>query len=148
MIVVVLLLASLSSVSCEVGQGYRRLVRCLFFPHFSLITSSISNLQLLFFAVVLHSPPTPSRSPLTQSSHRILGLPRLLFPSNFWTSYFFGNFSSTILSTCAANFSLLLTNFFLKLSFTPTSSLSSYILLVSALSSPTILLIVFSIVPS
>ena len=44
-------------------------------------TFSTNILQLLLsFAVVLHSPPTLSTPLLTQSSHRILGLPRLLSP--------------------------------------------------------------------
>ena len=45
-----------------------------FFPHVSLTTVSINSLQLLLCFGVLHSPPTLSRSLLTQS-----GLPRLLF---------------------------------------------------------------------
>ena len=49
--------------------------------------------------------------------------------------------SSPILSTRPPNFDLLLINFFLKLSFTPISTLSSSILLLSALFAPTILLI-------
>ena len=50
-------------------------------PHFSLSVLSINSLQLLLsLTFVLHSPPTLSRSLLTQSSHRILGLPRLLSP--------------------------------------------------------------------
>jgi len=71
------------------AYGYRR----LFFPHFSLTAFSINSLQLLLsFAVVLHSPPTPSRYLFTQSYHHILGLPRLRFPSTSWTSYLFANF--------------------------------------------------------
>ena len=65
----------------EVGHGYCHL-SSVFFPHFSLTAFSINSLQLLLFAVVLHSPPTLSRSLLTQSSHRILGLPRLFWPSD------------------------------------------------------------------
>ena len=50
-------------------------------PHFSLTAFSINSLQLLLsFAVVLQSPPPLSRSLLAQSSHRIICLPRLLFP--------------------------------------------------------------------
>ena len=58
-------------------------------PHVSL-----NSLQLLLsVAVLLHSPPTLSRSLLTHSSHRILGILRLLFPSTFWASVFFAEFS-------------------------------------------------------
>ena len=47
---------------------------------FFLTTFSIYDLQLLLsFAVVPQSPPTLSRSLLTQSAHRILGFPRLFF---------------------------------------------------------------------
>ena len=67
---------------------------------FSLTTFSINSLQLfLSFAVVLHSPPTLSRSLLKQSSHRTLGLPRILFPSTFWASHLFASCSTHILST-------------------------------------------------
>ena len=59
------------------------------------------------FVVVLHSPPTLSRSLLTQSSHRILSLPHILFPSTLCASAVFANF-------CLSHFSLLLTSFFLK----------------------------------
>ena len=66
-------------VRVEAGHGYRRLFLRLFFPHFSLTTFSTISVQLfLYFAIVLHSPPTLPRSLITQSSHRILGLPRLL----------------------------------------------------------------------
>ena len=51
-----------------------------------------------------------SRYHLTRSSHRIPSLPRLLFPSTFWSSDPFANFSSPNLSTCPAYFSLLLTS--------------------------------------
>ena len=54
---------------------------CLSSLPFSLTAFSINSLQLLLsFAVVLHSSPSLSRSPLTQSFYRIIGLPRLLFP--------------------------------------------------------------------
>ena len=47
-------------------------------PHFSLrFLSTVSNSYL--FAVVLHSLPSLSISLLKQSSHRILGLPCLVF---------------------------------------------------------------------
>ena len=68
----------------EVGHGY---IVFVFFPYFFLTTFSITSLQLLLsLAVVLHSPPTLSRSLLTQSSHHILDLPRLLFPFSFFLS--------------------------------------------------------------
>ena len=65
-------------------------------PHFSFTTFSINSLQLLLLlAVVLPHPPTLCRSLLTQSSHLILGLPRLLFPSTFWAfAHFFAFFIS------------------------------------------------------
>ena len=72
----------------EAGLGYCR----LFFPHFSLtILYTISVQLFLSFAVVLHSPPTLSRSLFTHSSLRILGFPRLLLPSAFRASDFFAN---------------------------------------------------------
>ena len=55
---------------------------------------------------------------LNTSSHHILNLPRLLFLSTFWASAVFANFSSPILSTCGAHFSLLLTSYLLNVSFT------------------------------
>ena len=71
---------------------------------FSLTVFSITSLQLLLsFVVVLHSPPTLSRSLLTQSCRRILGPPRLRFPSTFWTSVLFADSSSPILSPRAAH---------------------------------------------
>ena len=93
-LVVVLLLLSLSS-----GVRLATVTDIFFFvfssPHFSLTTFSINSLQLLLsFAVVLHSPPTLSRCLSTQSSHYILGLPRLLFPTTSWASALFVNFSS------------------------------------------------------
>ena len=45
-------------------------------PHFSLTIFCVNSLQLLLsLAVVLHSPPTLSRSLLTQSSCRIIPTP-------------------------------------------------------------------------
>ena len=75
--VVVLLLTSLSS-----GLGLAMVTVVFFFvfffPQFCLTTLSINSVHLLrAFAVVLHSPPTLSRSLLTQSSLRILSFPRL-----------------------------------------------------------------------
>ena len=83
-------------VRSEVGHGYRRLILSVFSPHFSLTAFSINCLHLLLsFAVALHSPPTLSRSLLTQSFHRILGLTRLPFPSTFYASELFVIFSNT-----------------------------------------------------
>ena len=69
---------------CRQGWGWPWLPLSFyssFFPNFSLAMFSINSLQLILsFAVVLHSPPTLSRSLLAQSSHRILHLPRLLSP--------------------------------------------------------------------
>ena len=73
-------------------------------PHFSLTAFSVNSLQLLS-AVVLHSPPTLSRSLLTQSFHPILGLPHLLVPSTIWASAQVANVSSPNLSACPALFS-------------------------------------------
>ena len=73
------------------------MVFCVFFPHFSLMMFSVSGLQILSFAVVLHSPPTLSRSLLTQSFHHILSLPRLLFPPPS-VHLISASFSSPILS--------------------------------------------------
>ena len=65
----------------DVHNGYRRLFLHLFFRHFSLTTFSINRPKLLlYFSVVLHSLPTLSRSLLTQSSHRILGLLYVISP--------------------------------------------------------------------
>ena len=94
--VVVLLLVFLST------RVRFAMVTVVFFFIFSFLTSlttfSINRLQLLSFAVVLHSPPTLLRSFLTQSSHHILSLPRLLFSSSFWESDLFASFPTPILS--------------------------------------------------
>ena len=75
----------------EGGHGYCHLFSSfLASSHFSITVFSITSLQLLpSFAFVLHSPPTLSRSLLTQSSHRILGVTRLLFPAIFCASVLF-----------------------------------------------------------
>ena len=132
-VVVILLLASLL-------LGVRlAIVTVIFFfisSFLSLRSLSINSLLLfLSVAVVLHSPPTLSNSRylLTQSSHHILCLLRLLFPSTFWASDLFASFSSPILSTWPAHFNLLITKCFLTHSFTPTSTLSSSILVLSML---------------
>ena len=73
---------------------------------------SINSSQLLLsFAVVLHSPPSISRSLLTQSPHHILSLPRLLFPSTLWASDLCQFFTSHYFHLTGP-FNLLLTNFF------------------------------------
>ena len=101
MVAVVLLLLSLSS-------GMRLTMVTVFCSSFlSSLNSSHTAFStkslylLLYFAVVLHSPSL-SRSPLTQSSHRIIGLPRILIPSTFWASALFPNFSSPVVSICPA----------------------------------------------
>ncbi len=53
---------------------------------------------------------------LAQSSHRFLGLHRLLFFSTFWAIDLFASVSTLILSTWPVHFKLFLANFFLKLS--------------------------------
>ena len=79
-VVLVLLFASLSS-----GGGWKLLLS----SKRSLLSSLFSHCVLYHqsptpvFCCVLHSPPTLSRSLLTQSSHRIIGLPRLLSPPLF-----------------------------------------------------------------
>ena len=100
-------------------------------PYLSLTIASINSLQLLSFAAVLHSPPTLSRSLLTQSSAFLVSV----FPplSGHLLSAIF---PSRILSTCLAHFSLLLTSFFLKLSFTPNSTLCWPCLLLPTLFTP------------
>ena len=108
------------AVTDEVGRGYCH----LFFssPHFvlSLTAFSITSLHL-FYLLLLCSILLPLFL-LTQSSHHILSFPHL-FPSSFWAF-----FTSPILSTCPAHFSLLLTGVWLKLSFTAASTVSSSIL--------------------
>ena len=106
----------------EVGHGYCRL---LFI---------VSFFSLFSHYVLYHQSPTPSIfcccSPLSSHSFQIyfnivLPLhPRCSSPpflTTFWASALFANFSSPILFIRPTNFSILLTNVFLKLSFTPTS---------------------------
>ena len=91
------------------------MVTIVIFPlHFSLTTFPINSLQLPYFAVVLHPPPTLSRSLLTQSSHHILGLPHRLYPSTISASDIFISFSSPILSTRPAHFNLFFAIFLIK----------------------------------
>ena len=105
---------------------------CLLSSLRSLSTVSNSYLLLLFSILFKYL--------LTQSFNCVLSLPHLIFPSTYWGSVLFASFPSSILSTWLSHFNLLLTNFFLKLSFTSTSTLSSCILF-SSLFTPTILLI-------
>ena len=88
-------------------------------------------LSLVFF----QSPSSPFffTSLLTQSSHLSLDLPRLLLPCSRNSAALFGRLSSTILSTCPAQWNLLLTSLSVKLLCTPVSSLNSTILRLSAL---------------
>ena len=67
------------------------------------------------------SPSSPAffTSLLTQSSHRGLGLPRLLLPCSRNSAALFGSLSSGILSTCPAYCNLLLTSIAVKLLCTP-----------------------------
>ena len=99
------------------------MVTIIFFfdsPHLSLTAVSINSLQLLLCFVVFRSPPTLSRSLITQSFHRILGLPHLHFPSTFWASYLCQFFISRSFPM-TTQFNILITSFFLKVSLSPTS---------------------------
>ena len=115
----------ISSLFLSPGRGCHGY--CHLFFIFSFLSSlfSINSLQLLclllLFSILL--PLLGSLS--TQSSHHILGLPRLPFPLHYLLS---ANVSSPILPTWPTQFSPLLTSVFLKLSFTPTSTPSSSIL--------------------
>ena len=97
------------------------MVTVIFPSSFFPLLNSINSLQLLLsFAVVLPSSPTLPRPLLTQS-HRIafsVFLASLFSPLS--EHLLSANFSSVILSTYPAHFSLLLTSFFIKLSFIPT----------------------------
>ena len=109
----------------------------LFFPLLifhslrSLSPESNSCILLLFSISIL------SRSLLMQSSHHMLGLPRLLVPTPSGHLHSLPNLSpkANILSTCRAHCNLLITSVFLKLSLTPTSTLSSSIPLIRSLHS-------------
>ena len=107
----------------EVDHGYHHLFLRLFFPHF-LSLCPLSKMLLLSHNVVLHSYPTPSRPLLTQSSSRILSLYRILFLP----------LSVHLVSLPVFHFPLFPRDrpiqptphsFFLKFSFTPTSTLNS-----------------------
>ena len=113
----------------EVGHGPSRLFVSFLsscFSHQQFPTASIfcccspffSHSFLISLNAVLPSPPWSLSPP---------------FPSTFLTSDHFAYFSSPIHSPRWTHFYLLLTNFFLKLSYTQTSTLSSSILLLSAL---------------
>ena len=78
---------------------------------------------------------------LTQSSHRILGLPRLHFPYTFCTSALFANFHLPFFPRIRPISAYSFLSFFFKLSIAPTSTLSLSILFLSALFTPTLLLI-------
>ena len=86
-----------SVVRGEVGRGY-----CRLFFVFSSLSPLLSHCVLyqqsptpIFF--LMFSPPTLSKSLLTQTSHHTLGLPCLLCPSTSWAPVLFTNFSSPIL---------------------------------------------------
>ena len=64
----------------------------------------LSPLPSISLALVLHSPPTPTKYFFMQSSHLSLGLPLLLLPSTLSTSVLFVNRSPPILSMCPAHF--------------------------------------------
>ena len=89
--------------------------RRLFFPLLTFshcILYQQSPNPSIYCSIVLNSPPTLSRSLITQSSHFILGRPRLPFLSIFWASGLFVKLLSfPFLSKCSAHFSPLLTNY-------------------------------------
>ena len=82
----------------------------------------------LFFLCLL-------RSLFTQSSHLSCGLPHFLQPSCFFVSDLFGNLASFILTMCPAHVLLTIQ------ALVPTSSHRSFILRLSTLLTPAILLI-------
>ena len=96
-------------------------------------------------AVGLFSPLSSSsaflRSLLTQSSHLSCDLPRFLQPSCFLVADIFGHLSSFILTMCPAHFIRLLTILPTMQALVPTSSRRSFILRLSTLHTPAILLI-------
>ena len=87
----------------------------LSFHHFSLSTVSSSFYLLPLFSILL---PLFTRSLLTQSSHHNIRLLRLPFGSTFCASDLFASFSSSVLVPRPAHFNLLITDFFIELSFT------------------------------
>ena len=96
---------------------------------------------LLAFSLHFSSSSSFLRSLFTQSSHLSCGLPRFLQPSYFFLSDLFGDLSSFILTMCPAHFIRLLTILPTVQALVPTSSLRSFVLLLSTLLTPAILLI-------
>ena len=96
---------------------------------------------LLVFSLHFSSSSAFHRSLFTQSSHLRCGLPRFLQPSCFFVSDLFDNLSSFILTMCPAHLIRLLTVLPTTQALVPTSSLRSFILLLSTLFTPAILLI-------
>ena len=96
---------------------------------------------LLAFSLHFSSSSASIRALFTQSSHLSRGLPRFLKPSCFFVEDLFGNLSSFILTMCPAHFIRVLTILPTLQAFVPTSSLRSFILRLSTLSTPAILLI-------
>ena len=90
----------------------------------------------LLLALSLHfSSSAFLRSLFTQSSHLSCGLPHFLQPSCFFVSDLFGNLASFILTMCPAHFLPTIQ------ALVPTSSLRSFILRLSTLLTPAIILI-------
>ena len=96
---------------------------------------------LLAFSLHFSSSSAFLRSLFTQSSHLSCGLPRFLQPSCVVFSDLFGNFSSFILTMCTAHFIRLLTILPTMQALVPTYSRNSFILRLSILRTPDILLI-------
>ena len=97
--------------------------------------------MLLAFYLHFSSSSAFVRSLFTQFSHLNCGLPRFLKPACFFVSDIFGNLSYFILTMCPAHFIRLLTILPTIQALVPTSSLMSFILLLSTLFTPPILLI-------
>ena len=87
---------------------------------------------LLAFSLHFSSSSAFLRYLFTQSSHISCGLPRFLKPC-FFVSDLFGNLSSFFLTMCPAHFIRLLTILPTIQALVPTSSLRSFILLLSTL---------------
>ena len=96
---------------------------------------------LLAFSLHFSSSSAFLRSLFTQSSHLSCVLPRFLKRSCFFVSDLFGNLSSLILLMCPAHFIRLLTSLLTMQALVQTSSLRSFILLLSTFFTPAILLI-------
>ena len=97
----------------------------------------------LLLACSLHSSSSSAFliSLFTQPSHLSCGLPRFLKPSCFFVSDIFGILSSFILIMCPAHFIRLLTMLPTIQALVPTSSRRSFILRLSNLLTPAILLV-------